>query len=142
LPKPVVGDSLATLQLRGLLPPVDRRRPHAQRELDALLTVIPGGFDQLRLKGFRVTKIALRQRRAVVGQLGLGADQADLTVKTLVAQGRRRRRSSQRGSNDHDTHDLASPQPKSTLASRRGRPGLALIDPSASGNGSCYSEDQ
>ena len=95
--------------------------------------VPPEVWERLRLEDFLVTKIALRQRRADVGRLGLGADQANLTVKTLVAQGRRRGSSRQRGADDHDTHDLASSRTKSTLASRA-LPGIASVETAARGD--------
>src|SRR5438132_3900305 len=104
--QPVVSHPLAALELDELLLGVDRRRPHPERELDALLGIIGGGFDELILEAFLLTKIALGQRRAVVGQLGLGADEPDLTVKPLVAQGRGRRGPGQRGTYDDDAHSF------------------------------------
>jgi len=43
--EPVVDNPFAALQLDDLPLGVDRRRPHPQRELDALLGVVPDGFD-------------------------------------------------------------------------------------------------
>src|SRR2546429_9722485 len=89
--KLVVGNPFAALQLYELLPGVDGSSPHPQPELDALRAIVVGGFDQLILEAFFLTKIALRQRRPVVGGLGLGADEGVFTVEAVLPQARPRR---------------------------------------------------
>src|SRR2546429_8699142 len=74
--------SLAALQVHELLLGEDRRRPHPERELDALLGVVAGGFDELILEAFLLAEIALRQRRGGFGEAGLRARPTGGTLAT------------------------------------------------------------
>src|SRR5262249_25279674 len=129
--QPVVGDPVATLQCHDFLSGVERGRSRPQRELDALLAVILRRLDQLTFEVDLAAKITLGQGRTVVGQLGFGADQADVTVEALIAQGRGRRGPGQGGANDHDTGSLhilpyrSLPRPARPRSDRQARPPTA-----------------
>src|SRR4029077_18631366 len=92
---------------------VDRSRQPPQPEVDALLGIVIGGFKQLIFEVLLPTEIALGQRRPVVGEVGLGADEVDLTVEAVLAQARRRRGPSQGGTNDHDAPSANAPRVRS-----------------------------
>src|SRR5215470_8415294 len=59
----------------------------AELELDTLLGVVARRLHELILEAVLPAQIALRQRRSVVGQLRLGADQDDVAIESFFAQG-------------------------------------------------------
>src|SRR5262249_48744208 len=99
----IVRDGISGVDRHELLRRVDGRDPHAQPELDASLRVEARAVDELVLEAVHAAEIALRQGRAIVRQLALGADEHDVSVPTLFAEHRRRARAPQGRADDHDS---------------------------------------
>src|SRR5262249_7377407 len=95
-------DALAALELDQLLLGVDRRRARAELELDALLGVVARRLHELILEAVLPAEIALRQRRAGIRQLRVGARQGEGALDPLFAQGDGGGPPCQRSADDHD----------------------------------------
>ena len=86
--EPVVGHLLAPLQADDFALGIDRDGADTQTEVDVLLRVVVRRVDELILEPVLAAKIALGQRRAIVGELRLGADEIHGAVVAALAQRR------------------------------------------------------
>jgi hypothetical protein len=57
-------------------------------------------------------EVAFRERRPIVGQLGLGADQDDVAVESFFTKGDGRGSSGQRSADDHDRRSFHLDTPR------------------------------
>ena len=83
--QPAVFDMLAAVQPQAPRSAVDARHARAQAQLDLLLLVPGGGADQDLLHRQRIGQVLLRQRRPVVGQHRLVADQQQAAFEAGAA---------------------------------------------------------
>ena len=82
----VIGEPLAPRQ-HDLLPRgIDGGGGDPEAELDARGGIVVGGLHELVLEPVLPAQVALRQRRTVIGQPGLRADEHDLAVESPLAQ--------------------------------------------------------
>jgi len=110
--QPVVRQLLSVTEghARGLR--VDRRHGRARLKLDVVLGVEVGRVHVRLLALGLAAEVLLGQRRALVGPLGLGADQDDPPVEAAVAQLLSRLGAGQAGADDHEcllTHRIFLP---------------------------------
>ena len=102
----VEGDAAARGELQALCRRVEAFDAFAEQKVDRLAGIEGFGAQDLRLGG-GILDEGLRQRRLVVGQLGLVADQHDAAVIAFLAQARGGLHASVSRSDDDDTvvHD-------------------------------------
>ena len=84
--EPVVRHLLAAVQADDFSPGIDAGDPDPEAELDVVLGVVVGGVDELVLEALLAPEVSLRQRRAIVRELRLRADELDGAVEAALAQ--------------------------------------------------------
>ena len=110
--KPPVGQRAPVREGNRTACPVDRGRPHSQDRLDAVLLQHLLGADRQRALGDFAGEKPLRQRRSLIGQVALVADQHDRLRKPTAA-GRQRDLQARIGRSDNDQrfmHDIQAPR--------------------------------
>ena len=85
--QPVVGEPLAAVELELAARGVEAGRRHAGAQFDVVLGVEARRMDGGRLAVRLAAQVVLRERRALVGPLRLGAQQYEAAVEALLAQG-------------------------------------------------------
>ena len=109
----VVADvGAVALELHTALGRIDIRHGMTEQQLDLLVLVEGLVLDEQILALGLATQVVLAQRRALVGELRLGADQQNPSVEAALAQLDRRFGACEAGANDHKclvAHELLVP---------------------------------
>jgi hypothetical protein len=92
----------AALEDHRVRRPLDRRDADAGAQVDRVLRVPLGGVDEGRLPRLLAEQVVLGQRRALVGHLGLVAEQHNVAGEALGAQRLRGFGAGQAAAHDHE----------------------------------------
>ena len=134
----VERERLAAVEGQDARGGVERGRPHAEPQLD--LELVVGRAAQRELLGLPLTgEQLLRQRRTVVREVRLGADEHDPAVEPVPAQRLGGPQPRQRGPHHHHGSQRVS-SPRSAGPSSQPRRPRTRIDPCPGGadKGRCY----
>ncbi len=127
--EPVVADPRAVIERDPPGRDIQRRGPHSEAQLQAEVRVLVLGPQPDALGLERPGQQLLGQRRSVVGEVVLGADQREATVVALGPQGLGGPQSGQRGTHHDDLSQhrltLGGPHPNRGRRRRRRRRGGA-----------------
>ncbi len=97
-----VAEPLARRESHGFPGPVDFGDPRPGQELDVVVAVERLRPQQQQVEADLAVQVVLRQRRALIGQHILVADQRDASVIAMLAQRRRQLEASMARADDDD----------------------------------------